>query len=89
MAHQEQYSPSWLLEYAERAEGAGFDLVWTSDHFHPWFHEDAEAGFAWSWLGAAGERVDLPLCTCVTLATGHYHPGIVAQAFATLQEMND
>jgi G6PDH family F420-dependent oxidoreductase len=89
MAHQEQYSPSQLLEYVELAAAAGFDLVWTSDHFHPWFHVDAEAGFAWSWLGAAGERVDIPLGTCVTPATGHYHPGIIAQAFATLQEMND
>ncbi|WP_458210384.1 TIGR03557 family F420-dependent LLM class oxidoreductase [Haladaptatus sp. NG-SE-30] len=89
MAHQEQYSPSELLDYAELAADAGFGLVWTSDHFHPWFHTDAEAGFAWSWMGAAGERVDVPVGTCVTPATGHYHPGVIAQAFATLQEMND
>jgi coenzyme F420-dependent glucose-6-phosphate dehydrogenase len=89
MAHQEQYSPSRLLDFAEHAEEAGFGLVWTSDHFHPWFHTDAEAGHAWSWMGAAGERVDVDLGTCVTPATGHYHPGVMAQAFATLQEMND
>jgi coenzyme F420-dependent glucose-6-phosphate dehydrogenase len=89
MAHQEQYSPSQLLEYAEQAERAGFEFVWTSDHFHPWFHTDAEAGHAWSWMGAASQRVDLPLGTCVTPATGHYHPGVAAQAFATLQEMHD
>jgi G6PDH family F420-dependent oxidoreductase len=89
MAHQEQYSPSQLLEFGELADRSGFDLVWTSDHFHPWFHTNAEAGFAWSWLAAAGERLDIPLGTCVTPATGHYHPGIIAQAFATLQEMND
>ncbi|WP_433627419.1 TIGR03557 family F420-dependent LLM class oxidoreductase [Halomicrococcus sp. NG-SE-24] len=89
MAHQEQYSPSRLLSYAERAERAGYDFVWTSDHFHPWFHTDAEAGFAWSWMGAATERLSLPIGTCVTPATGHYHPGVVAQAFATLQEMHD
>lgn len=89
MAHQEQYDPAQLLEYSERAEAAGYDFVWTSDHFHPWFHTDAEAGFAWSWLGAATERLDGPIGTCVTPATGHYHPGIVAQAFATLQAMHD
>jgi G6PDH family F420-dependent oxidoreductase len=89
MAHQEQYSPSQLLRYSELAENAGYDFIWTSDHFHPWFHTDAESGFAWSWLGAAIERVDLPVGTYVTPATGHYHPGIVAQAFATLQEMHD
>jgi G6PDH family F420-dependent oxidoreductase len=89
MAHQEQYSPSRLLEFSERAEQAGFEFIWTSDHFHPWFHTDAEAGHAWSWLGAAIERVDIPLGTCVTPATGHYHPGVAAQAFATLQELHD
>lgn len=89
MAHQEQYSPSQLLDYAERAEAVGFEFVWTSDHFHPWFHTDAESGFAWSWLGAALERVDLPVGTCVTPTTGHYHPGVIAQAFATLQAMHD
>ncbi|WP_423999055.1 TIGR03557 family F420-dependent LLM class oxidoreductase [Haloarcula salina] len=89
MAHQEQYSPSELLEYSELASENGYDFIWTSDHFHPWFHTDAEAGFAWSWLGAATERVDIPIGTCVTPAGEHYHPAMMAQAFATLQEMHD
>jgi len=89
MAHQEQYSPSELLRYAELAERAGYEFVWTSDHFHPWFHTDAEAGFAWSWLGAASQRVDIPVGTYVTPAAQHYHPGRIAQAFATIGEMHD
>lgn len=89
MAHQEQYSPSELLRYSELAADAGYDFVWTSDHFHPWFHTDAEAGFAWSWLGAAVERLDVPIGTCVTPASEHYHPAVIAQSFATLQEMHD
>ena len=89
MAHQEQYSPSALLEYSELAAANGYEFVWTSDHFHPWFHTDAEAGFAWSWLGAAAERIDVPIGTCVTPAGEHYHPALMAQAFATLQEMHD
>ncbi|WP_101295851.1 TIGR03557 family F420-dependent LLM class oxidoreductase [Halegenticoccus soli] len=89
MAHQEQYSPSQLLRFSELASQNGFYFVWTSDHFHPWFHTDAEAGFAWSWLGAATERIDVPLGTCVTPAGEHYHPALMAQAFATLQEMHD
>ncbi len=88
-AHQEQYEPDELLRYAELAEDAGFDFIWTSDHFHPWFHSQGSSGFAWSWLGALSERVDLPMGTCVTPTTGHYHPGIIAQAFATLQVMHD
>ncbi|MDG5761658.1 TIGR03557 family F420-dependent LLM class oxidoreductase [Natronococcus sp. A-GB1] len=89
MAHQEQYSPPELLEYGAAAERNGFDFVWTSDHFHPWFHTDAEAGFAWSWLGAATERFDVPVGTCVTPTAGRYHPADIAQAFATLQTMHD
>ena len=89
MAHQEQYSPSQLLEYAELAEAAGYEFVWTSDHFHPWFHTGGEAGFAWSWLGAASQRTDLPIGTYVTPAAKHYHPGRIAQAFATIGELHD
>ena len=89
MAHQEQYSPSTLLDYAGRAERAGYEFVWTSDHFHPWFHTGGEAGFAWSWLGAATQRTDLPVGTYVTPAAQHYHPGRIAQAFATVGEMHD
>ena len=89
MAHQEQYSPSELLRFAALAEKAGYEFVWTSDHFHPWFHTDGEAGFAWSWLGAASQRTDLPIGTYVTPAAQHYHPGRIAQAFATIGEMHD
>ena len=89
MAHQEQYSPSELLRFAELAEEAGYEFVWTSDHFHPWFHTDGEAGFAWSWLGAVTQRTNLPVGTYVTPAAEHYHPGRIAQAFATVGEMHD
>jgi G6PDH family F420-dependent oxidoreductase len=89
MAHQEQYSPSQLLRYSELAAEAGYEFIWTSDHFHPWFHTDAEAGFAWSWLGAAAERVDIPIGTYVTPSVKHYHPARIAQAFATIGEMHD
>lgn len=89
MAHQEQYSPSRLLHYSKLASDAGYDMIWTSDHFHPWFHTEAEAGFAWSWLGAATEKLNVPIGTCVTPASEHYHPALIAQAFATLQEMHD
>lgn len=89
MAHQEQYGPNKLLRFAQRAEEAGFDRVWTSDHFHPWFHTGGHSGFAWSWLGAASARIDLSIGTCVTPTAGHYHPGIIAQAFSTLQILHE
>ena len=86
-AHEE-YDPSTLLDHAEWAERAGFDTVWTSDHVHPWWHTDAECGAAWPWLGAALERTDsVRIGTGVTPPIARYHPGAIAQAFATLGAM--
>ena len=35
-AGQEQYDPNTLINYSKLAEVVGFDIVITSDHFHPW-----------------------------------------------------
>ncbi|MFB6170879.1 MAG: TIGR03557 family F420-dependent LLM class oxidoreductase [Haloarculaceae archaeon] len=87
-AAHEQHPPSTLLDHASAAEAAGFDAVWTSDHFHPWWHTDAHCGAAWPWLGAALERTDeVTFGTGVTPPIGRYHPGVVAQVFATLGAM--
>ncbi|WP_248896741.1 TIGR03557 family F420-dependent LLM class oxidoreductase [Haloplanus halobius] len=87
-AAHEQYPPSRLLEFADVAEAAGFDRVWTSDHFHPWWHTDAHCGAAWPWLGAALERTEtIGFGTGVTPPIGRYHPALIAQAFATLGAM--
>jgi len=70
------------------AEKAGFDGVACSDHFHPWVHTNANAGFAWTWLAAAAERTKhVKVGTGVTGPLFRYHPAIVAQAFATLGVM--
>jgi len=46
------------------------------------------AGHAWPWLGALGATVrDVAIGTAVTPAVRRYHPALVAQAFATLEEM--
>lgn len=87
-AAHEQYPPARLLETVTRAEAAGFDSVWTSDHFHPWWHTNAHCGAAWPWLGAALERSDeIRIGTGVTPPIGRYHPALVAQTFATLGAM--
>ncbi|QLD87172.1 TIGR03557 family F420-dependent LLM class oxidoreductase [Natronomonas halophila] len=84
----EQHAPTTLLDHATAAEDAGFDSIWTSDHFHPWWHTDAHCGAAWPWLGAALERTDdIRFGTGVTPPIGRYHPGLIAQAFATLGAM--
>jgi coenzyme F420-dependent glucose-6-phosphate dehydrogenase len=85
----EEYPPEELIEQIKAAEAAGFDFVTASDHFHPWFHTDAHAPQAWIVLAAAAsvtKRVELG--TGVTSPFSRYHPGIVAQSFATLQRLS-
>jgi probable non-F420 flavinoid oxidoreductase len=85
-ASHEQFKPSVLLEYVQAAHKAGFTSVSCSDHFHPWSDRQGESGYAWSWLGAAMQST--PLKFGVVCAPGQrYHPGIIAQAAATLSEM--
>lgn len=84
-ASAEQFGPRELLEFAIAAENNGFDSVFVSDHFQPWRHSDGHAPFAFSWLGAVGERTSrVALGTSVTTPTLRLHPAIVAQAFGTL-----
>lgn len=90
---QEDHDPVELLKQAKRAEDAGFEVAWSSDHFHPYYHESpfhkrASCGFAWVWMGAAGVQTGkIKLGTMVTSLLGRYHPAVVAQAFATLDYM--
>src|SRR5579883_2595666 len=87
-ASAEQFGPRELLNFAVEAEACGFDSVWISDHFQPWRHTDGHAPFAFSWLGALGERTERVLLgTSVLTPTFRYQPAIVAQAFGTLGEL--
>jgi len=83
-AAHEQYNPTELLDFAVKAEKNGFDTIWSSDHFHPWAHTNANSGFAWIWLASAAEKTTKVSLGSVTPPLLRYHPGIVAQAFATL-----
>jgi coenzyme F420-dependent glucose-6-phosphate dehydrogenase len=86
-AAHEQFKPSELLQQAVEAERAGFDAVACSDHFQPWW-EPGESGMAWAWLGAAAQATErVPVGTAVTAPVYRYHPALVAQAWATLEEM--
>ncbi|GAA3733694.1 TIGR03557 family F420-dependent LLM class oxidoreductase [Salinactinospora qingdaonensis] len=80
----EGFSPTELVRQAVRAEGAGFDFVEISDHYHPWFHGQGHSGFVWSILAAIAARTSrIELTTGVTCPMIRYHPAIVAQAAAT------
>lgn len=88
-ASAEQFGPRELLNFAIEAEQCGFDSVWISDHFQPWRHTDGHAPFAFSWLGALGERTERVLMgTSVLTPTFRYNPAVVAQAFGTLGVLN-
>lgn len=81
----EQFPAPRLLDYGVAAERAGFDMVWTSDHFQPWQANQGHAGHAWVTLSALGQRTTrAPMGTGVTCPTYRYRPAIVAEAFATL-----
>ena len=87
-ASAEQFAPSKLLDFSCKAEAAGFDSVFVSDHFQPWKHVDGHAPFSLAWLGALGGRTSrIVMGTSVLTPTFRYHPSIVAQAFGTLGAM--
>ncbi len=82
----EQFSPADLLRWTQRAEQAGFNAAFSSDHIAPWSEAQGESGFAWSWLGAAMAKTSIPFGSFN--APGYrYHPAIIAQAIATLNIM--
>jgi len=84
-AAHEQYSMRDLLQFVVEAEKNGFTTTMTSDHFHPWWHDNAYGNFAWVWIAAAAERTKgMQYITGVTAPIYRYHPAIIAQAFASL-----
>ena len=84
-ASQEQYSMQQLIDFVQEAEKGGFETTLTSDHFHPWSHTGGHGNFTWVWLSAVAERTKkMKLMTGVTAGVYRYNPGIIAQAFASL-----
>jgi coenzyme F420-dependent glucose-6-phosphate dehydrogenase len=84
-ASAEQFGPRELLGFSVLAEEAGFDSVFISDHLQPWRHRGGHAPASLPWLGAllaSTERITVG--TSVLTPTFRYHPGVIAQAFATL-----
>jgi coenzyme F420-dependent glucose-6-phosphate dehydrogenase len=85
----EQWQPEVLVEHARIAEDAGFDMVVVSEHFHPWVDDSSAAGFAFSTIGAmAAATQHIEFATGVTTPLFRYHPGVVAQAAATLDRLS-
>ncbi len=80
----EEFGPTDLLDQARKAERAGFEAFWISDHFHPWMDSQGQSPFVWSMIGALSQAApSLPITTAVTCPTIRIHPAVVAQAAAT------
>ncbi len=84
----EQFHPTELLDLCSAAETAGFSAGFmVSEHFHPWTPHQGQSAFAWSFMGALGQRTSLPFGTAVTCPGFRYHPAVIAHAAATLGAM--
>ncbi len=84
----EQFHPTDLLDWCAQAEAAGFEAGFmVSEHFHPWTPQQGQSAFAWSFMGALGQRTSLMFGTAVTCPGFRYHPAVIAHAAATLGAM--
>jgi F420-dependent hydroxymycolic acid dehydrogenase len=78
-----------LVEHGILAEQAGFDMIWTSDHFHPWQDNEGHSMFPWMTLALLGQQTSRVLLgTGVTCPIYRHPPSEVAQAFASLGIFN-
>lgn len=85
----EQWQPEDLVQHAVLAEQAGFDMVVVSEHFHPWVDDESASGFAFATIGAMANATEhIEFATGVTTPLFRYHPGVVAQAAATLDRLS-
>ncbi|HEX6436959.1 MAG TPA: TIGR03557 family F420-dependent LLM class oxidoreductase [Candidatus Binatia bacterium] len=84
----EEHQPQDLIAHAQRAEQCGFSFAMISDHFHPWIDAQGQSPFVWPVIGAIAQATSkLNLGTAVTCPTVRIHPGIIAQAAATVGSM--
>lgn len=79
----EEWGPREQVELAVKAERAGFEGLWISDHYHPWSEEQGHSPFVWSVIGALAQATEQKVTTAVTCPTVRIHPAIIAQAAAT------
>ncbi|HEX5909104.1 MAG TPA: LLM class flavin-dependent oxidoreductase [Thermoleophilaceae bacterium] len=82
----EEFTPTEILAQHAAAEQAGFDGLGISDHWAPWF-PDGRGTQAWVTMAASGQGTSLPIGTGVTPVVHHYHPGVIAQAFMSMEEL--
>ena len=86
----EEWGPNELIDHAIKAQAAGFEDFWISDHFHPWIDEQGHSPFVWAVIGALAQATPgMHVTTAVTCPTTRIHPAIIAQAAATASILLD
>jgi G6PDH family F420-dependent oxidoreductase len=86
----EEWGPKDLVAQAVKAEQAGFDRLWISDHYHPWTDRQGHSAFVWSTIGAIASATEsMHVTTAVTCPTIRIHPAIIAQAAASAAVLLD
>ena len=85
----EQWQPEDLIKHAGIARESGFDMLTISEHFHPWVDDYSASNFTWTTLGALANKLpELDLGTGVTTPLWRIHPGVIAQAAATVDRLS-
>jgi len=86
---ENHHDPMRFVEAVKYSEERGFRTAWLGDHFVPWYHSANRSAFVWSVMGVALDRTNsIRIGPLVTTPIGaRYHPAIVAQASATLDNM--
>jgi G6PDH family F420-dependent oxidoreductase len=83
----EQFHPTDLLAFCEKAEASGFSGVMAADHVQPWIPQQGQAAHVWSFMTAAAEHTRGDVGPGVTCPSFRTHPAIIAQAAATMTAM--
>jgi coenzyme F420-dependent glucose-6-phosphate dehydrogenase len=86
---ENEKDPGEFRDCVMLAEKLGFQHLWLGDHFMPWFHTASRSAYVWSLMGACFQATkEIKIGPYVTTPIGaRYHPAIIAQASATLDNM--
>ena len=86
---ENDYDPREFVDATVYAERMGFRTAWFGDHIFPWYHSGKRSSFCWSMMAVALEKTkQIKVGPWVTVPVGaRYHPAIIAQAAATLDNM--
>jgi coenzyme F420-dependent glucose-6-phosphate dehydrogenase len=86
---ENEKDPAYFRDCVVLGDRLGFEVAWLGDHFMPLIHSGNKSAFVWSLVGACLERTErIKVGSFVTSPLGgRYHPAIIAQASATLDNM--